>query len=86
MALIADWSEGQAMFNHLETSWSEQRQFHFLIEDDEKFRLEAHIINTRAFLQLNRTRDSLRSLNVMLSCLQFLVTQALIKIHYITSQ
>lgn len=86
MAVINDFLEGQAMFNYLENAWFEQDTHHHLISDEMKRQILAQMINTRGSLQMAPSRETLRHLNVMLSCLQFLVTQALIQINHLTSE
>lgn len=86
MAVINDWLEGQAMFNYLEDAWFEQEDHHHLISDDMQCHIRTQMINTRGSLQLPPSRETLRHLNVMLSCLHFLVTQALIQIHHLTAE
>ncbi len=86
MALINTWSDGQNLFEFLEMIWEEKSEHHHLLDVELKLRVEAQFINTRAFLERARSRDTLRDLNVMLSCLHFLVTQALIALRHLMVQ
>jgi hypothetical protein len=86
MAVIANWREGQAMFNYLESAWLEKENHHHLISEEMKYQIMAQIINTRGSLEMVPSREHLRHLNVMLSCLHFLVTQALIQINHLTTE
>ena len=86
MALINTWSDGQNMFQFLEMIWQQKSEHHHLLDVELKLRVEAQFINTRAFLERARSRDTLRDLNVMLSCLHFLVTQAFIALRHLMVQ
>ena len=82
MSVLYNWLEAQYLFDHLEISWANRANHHHLIPEMDRQQMAVVFINTRAALENSHTEHNLRHLNMMLTCLNFLVSKALIEIHF----